>query len=231
MNTGRGTLMRYTKLILVILILCLPLATALYAGNQEIITLDVSPSSCVMIDNKSNPLSNYNLDGLNLTINGTKVIINTHPALMPGDYTLVCNYTQTEETTTNSGGGSGGSSGSTSWVCGNWSECINNKSTMICFSKTNKRVNYTQTKSCVSETEQPKEKEKPKTNADEPETKVISNNINITEKIKIVEKSLNESNETPEEGGSFGFIVVLLVIIVGVIGYIIYRRNSESYPE
>ena len=144
-----------------ILILCLPAATAvtlnMSAGEQEYITLDDSPSSCVMVEDQNNSysLTDYNTDGLNLTINGTLVTINTNPALKPGNYTLICNYSK-EETTSTSSGSSGSSGGYTSsWICGNWSECIDNETGRLCIQGTNKNINYTQTKSCVSETEEP----------------------------------------------------------------------------
>jgi len=125
-----------------ILILCLPAATAvtlnMSAGEQEYITLTDSPSSCVMVEDQNNSysLTNYSTDGLNLTINGNNVTINTNPALMPGNYSLFCNY-PAEETTTNTGGGGGGGY-TTSWICGDWSECINNKMKRVCIQGTNK---------------------------------------------------------------------------------------------
>jgi len=140
------------QIILIIFLLCLPLVPAInwYAGNQESITLDFPPSSCIMVDDQNNSLTNYTTDGLNLTINGNNVTISTNPALMPGNYTLVCNYSNPATTPVSSGnsGGSGGGGYTTSWICGNWSECINNTTERICIKSTNKNINYTQSKSC-----------------------------------------------------------------------------------
>ncbi len=100
------------------------------AGNQEIAILDVSPSSCKILDSQNDSLSNYTLDGLNFTIEGNNVIINTHPALIPGNYTLVCDYSWTEETeedTRSSGGGC-----RTTWECTEWGDCVNRDQTRTC---------------------------------------------------------------------------------------------------
>ena len=223
-----------TKLFLItILILCLPLATALddnknwIAGNQESIILDVSPSSCIMIDEQNNSLTNYSTDGLNLTINGNNVTINTNPALMPGNYTLVCNY-PTEETTTNTGGGGGGGY-TTSWICGNWSECINNKMKRVCIQGTNKKINYTQSKSCVSETKEPEEKKVEKIKV-EPEV------IEKGEPIMIIPVVNNKTDindvelPTEEEQGWVYLGIIIIIIVSALLGviYFIGKSNSES---
>lgn len=211
-----------------ILILYLPVVTAFYAGNQENITLDVSPSSCIMIDSESNQLSDYKLDGLNFTIEGNNVIINTHPALMPGNYTLVCNYSHTEETTTSSGGSGGGGGGySTSWICDDWSECIDNNTNRICWKDRNKKINYTQSKSCVSETEVPEKKDKVKSAEKEvdDETEIIEN---VTVTIKQNETKVVVPTKK-EEGWIYLGIVIITIAFIAFGFYVIkYKRNSNS---
>ena len=208
-----------------ILILCLPAATALFAGNQESIILDVSPSSCIMIDEQNNSLTNYSTDGLNLTINGNNVTINTNPALMPGNYTLVCNY-PTEETTTNTGGGGGGGY-TTSWICGNWSECINNKMKRVCIQGTNKNINYTQSKSCVSETKEPEE-------MTVEETKVeVENKPEVIKSTPVIVDTTNRNvtkTELPTEEQQgwvyLGIIIITVMFIIFGTIYFIGRSNS-----
>jgi len=223
-----------TKLFLItILILCLPLATALddnknwIAGNQESIILDVSPSSCIMIDEQNNSLTNYSTDGLNLTINGNNVTINTNPALMPGNYTLVCNYSK-EETTSTSSGSSGSSGGYTSsWICGNWSECIDNETGRLCIQGTNKNINYTQTKSCVSETEEPEE-------MTVEETKVeVENKPKVIKSIPVIVDTTNRNvtrTELPTEEQQgwvyLGIIIITVMFIIFGTIYFIGRSNS-----
>jgi len=123
-------------LIIFVSLISLTSATTIIAGNQEITTLDVSPSSCIILDSQNNSLTNYSLDGLNFTIDENRVTINTHPALKPDNYTLICNYSWTEETE-ESGGNGGGSSGGgggclTTWECTEWGDCVNGNQTRIC---------------------------------------------------------------------------------------------------
>jgi len=207
-----------------ILILCLPAATALFAGNQESIILDVSPSSCIMIDEQNNSLTDYSTDGLNLTINGNNVTINTNPALMPGNYTLVCNYSFAEEPTIVSSGGSGGDGGySSSWICSNWSECINNKMKRVCIQGTNKNINYTQTKGCVSETK-PKEVKEEEIKVEE-EAEIIANII-----VTIDNNETKTEVPTEEQQGwvYLGIIIITIMFIIFGVIYVIRKSNSES---
>ena len=210
-----------------ILILFLPIVTALYAGNQENITLSVSPSSCVVIDNESNPLSNYNTDGLNFTINGTKVIINTNPALMPGNYTLICDYPQTEETSTSSGGSSSGGY-SSSWICGNWSDCIDSKSIRDCWKGTNKNINYTQSKSCVSETKEQKEKEEVKVTEKETEdeTEIIENITAV-----IVQNETKVVLPTKEDEGWIYLGIIIITIAFIIFGFYVIKNKRDSNSD
>jgi len=229
------------QIILIIFLLCLPLVPAInwYAGNQESITLDFPPSSCIMVDDQNNSLTNYTTDGLNLTINGNNVTISTNPALMPGNYTLVCNYSNPATTPVSSGnsGGSGGGGYTTSWICGNWSECINNTTERICIKSTNKNINYTQSKSCISETKEPEEKKAVETDY------VIANYTaqipfevefgNETKTITIDTTNKNTTKielPTEEEQGwvYLGIIIITLVFIVLGVVYFIGKSNSES---
>jgi len=208
-----------------ILILCLPAATAvtlnMSAGEQEYITLTDSPSSCVMVEDQNNSysLTNYSTDGLNLTINGNNVTINTNPALKPGNYTLICNYSFAEEPTTSSG--SGGYS--SSWICNNWSECINNKMKRVCIKGTNNNINYTQSKSCVSKTK-PKEVKEEEIKVEE-EAEIIAN-ITVT-----IDKNETKTEVPTEEQQGWVYlgiiIITIMFIIFGVI-YVIRKSNSES---
>ena len=118
-------------IIAVLVLLNCASATEIIAGNQEIAILDVSPSSCSILDDQNDSLSNYTLDGLNFTINGNNVTINTHPALKPGNYTLVCDYSWTEETEedTSSYGGGGCR---TTWECTEWGDCVEGNQTRDC---------------------------------------------------------------------------------------------------
>ena len=119
-------------------------AVTIIAGNQEIVTLDVNPDSCMIIDSQNDSLSNYSLDGLNFTIDGNKVIINTHPALKPDNYILICDYSWTEEVVIYSSGGGGSCSYNPNydWNCNEWSECINNQQTRTCQKSNNCGTTY-----------------------------------------------------------------------------------------
>ena len=110
----------------ILLLVNLVSATTIIAGNQEIMLLEVNPSSCKIIDSQNNSLLNYSLDGLNFTIDGNKVIINTHPALKPDNYTLICNYSWTEETEDHypRGGSSCIYNKTFDWDCSEWNECV-----------------------------------------------------------------------------------------------------------
>ena len=222
------------QIILIIFLLCLPLVPAInwYAGNQESIILDFPPSSCIMVDDQNNSLTNYTTDGLNLTINGNNVTISTNPALMPGNYTLVCNYSNPATTPVSSGnsGGSGGGGYTTSWICGNWSECINNTTERICIKSTNKNINYTQSKSCISETKEPEEKKVEKIKVEVKDTPyVIDNDTTLT--IDTTNKNTTKIElPTEEEQGwvYLGIIIITLVFIVLGVVYFIGKSNSES---
>jgi len=67
-------------------------------------------------------------------------------------YTFDFNYDYSKETETQTRSRSGSSSsGSHSWVCGEWSECINNETKRVCWLN---NANYTQYKGCVSPEEE-----------------------------------------------------------------------------
>ncbi len=199
--------MRKILLVMIFGIALISLASAIeiIAGNQEIAFLDVSPSSCSILDDQNNSLSNYTLDGLNFTINGNNVTINTHPALKPGNYTLVCDYSWTEDT------GSGGSSSRgggcrTIWECTEWGDCIAGNQTRDC----SKVRSY-----CYA----PK-KDKPN------ETQ----NCSIEEQEEDQEEEIEEPIET-EEGKSLLLFYILCGIIILAIIFMWYRVVKKHKKE
>jgi len=175
-------------------------ALTIIAGNQEIVTLGVSPSYCRIVDSQNNSLSNYSLDGLNFTINGNEVIINTHPALKPDNYSLVCNYSWTEED--DSGSPKYGGSG----ICyrgyktTEWSECIDNKQT--------RNVTRDRYGECYQ------------TKQEEP-TKEQSCEIEDDSELIIPPEEVEESNNKVK-----WIIIIASLIVLGLVIYALIRRED-----
>ena len=129
------------------------------------------------------------------------------------NYTFDFNYDYSKEVKPTSG--SQGTSGYiSSWVCGNWSECINNKTQIVC--QKGKNVNYTQSKSCVS----PAKKE----------VKVVEREVE--EGIDLTERVETPKAKEPvePEGKPYVYliqaIVILSVIVIGLSGYFIYKKRK-----
>ena len=101
-------------------------AVNIIAGNDEIITLEVLPSSCMIVDSQNNSLLNYTFDGLNFTIEGNEVTVNTNPLLKPDNYSLICNYSLTEEEEEDSKP-SGSGICYRGWKTTEWADCLNDK--------------------------------------------------------------------------------------------------------
>ena len=226
-----------------ILILLLPIAAALHGGETWTYHFDycdqlrvnvtgtlqiddgeyIMPANC--IENQTNYYICECSDNYDFNVSFKLNAVN--------NYTFDFNYDCTKVVSTPASSGGGSSGGYTSsWICGNWSECIDNKSTMVCFSKTNKRINYTQSKSCTSETKEPEVKEETETKA-EPAKETIGNGINISEKIDMVKKSMNETEVVYPTKEQEGWIYLGIIIIT--IGFIIFgfyfiknKRDSDS---
>ena len=149
------------------------------------------------------------------------------------EYTFDFNYDYYKEeptiTITPSGGGSGGSSGTSSWICGEWTECIDSKTIRACWKGTNKKINYTQSKKCVSETKEQEEKEESRVTEMEvkDETEIIEN---ITAVIVQNETEVILPTEKEEGWTYFGIIIITIAFIAFGFYVIKYKRNSNLNP-
>ena len=131
------------------------------------------------------------------------------------NYTFDFNYDYSKEVKPTSG--SQGTSGYiSSWVCGNWSECINNKTQIVC--QKGKNVNYTQSKSCVS----PAKKEVKVVERE------VEEGIDLTERVETPEAKEPVEPERKPYIYLIKAIVTLLVIVIGLLGYFIYRKKKSN---
>jgi len=233
-----------------ILILCLPMATALddnktwYGGETwiynfpECSMLEINVTATLQIDDGeytilNNCTDNNNsfvcdcYDDYNLTVSFKTNAVN--------NYTFDFNYDYTndgppeppfppEESSTPSSSGGGGGSYSSSWICSDWGECINNKSERVCIKGTNKNINYTQSKSCVSKTKEPKEvKEEEIKVEDKQEEKIIKD---ITAVIK--QNETKPELPTEQQQGWVYLGITLITIIFAILGWFIFKNKSDS---
>ena len=214
----------YKLTLIIILVMLLPTVTALYGGetwsyyfpycNKLIVNitgeLQIDDEEYLILNNctEISP-NNYVCNCSNNYYFNVSFKTNA-----VNNYTFDFNYDYSKEVKPTSG--SQGTSGYiSSWVCGNWSECINNKTQIVC--QKGKNVNYTQSKSCVS----PAKKEVKVVERE------VEEGINITEKVKTPEK---EVVETEPEGKPYIYliqaIVILSVIVIGLSGYFIYKKRK-----
>lgn len=224
---------------LIILVL-LPTATALYGGETwtyhfpECNALDINITGTLPIDDGeyiiiSNCTGNNNSytcacsDDYNFSISFKTNTLN--------NYTFSFNYDYDEvvivPTSTGDGGGGGGGYTS-SWICGNWSECINSWTNRTCWKGMNKNINYTQSKRCIMPAKETKEKEVVKV-----VEKEIEEEINITENVTLPKKNDTKIVKLkPKESADWGFVIIpLTILIIGILCYfiVIYiKRKSES---
>ena len=135
------------------------------------------------------------------------------------DYTFLFNYDYfKEEVKTVSTGTSSGYV--SSWICGNWSDCINNKTERICFKS--KTINYTQFKSCISPAEKPVKKEIVEIKVEE--------EIILTEKIEEKE-DLTEDRPTEKQEKWIYLGIILITVIFIIFGFYVIKRKSHSNSE
>ena len=225
-----------------ILILCLPAATALYGGETWTYyfpfcsqlkvnvtgTLDIHDGEYIMPDNCVENKTNYYIcsctDDYYFNVSFKTNAVNNYTF----DFDYYYNKSVADTTPTVSSGGGGGGGYTTPWNCSNWSECIDNKIKRVCIQGTNKNINYTQSRSCVSETKEPKEKEEVK----------VEEEINVTtEPVLVIEKN-ETKNETEvdiptkeQESWIYIGIILITVLFIGIGLYIIYKRGSGSNSE
>ena len=137
-------------------ILLIPLVSAIYGGESKIIhhfdkcsNLDVIVSGTLEINKTEYNFLNCSeisenkwkcncYDGFDLIIETKVNTIN--------NYLIEMSYTYEGITTPVSYSTS--SSRSKSWICSDWSECIDGNKTMFCYSKRNRGINYTKTEEC-----------------------------------------------------------------------------------
>jgi len=114
---------------IIIGIALLSLVSAYYAGDVIVYDLNEEIINCLIYNNNSN------LEGLNLSWNNTEIIIDTEVNYKPDSFTVGCftwkSYFEEDIVSGGSSGG-GGTSCYKSWVCGNWSECIDNFQNRTC---------------------------------------------------------------------------------------------------
>ena len=221
-----------------ILILCLPIVTALHGGETWIYNFP----NCNMLE--------VNITGTLPIIDGEYIILNnctgnnnsfvcechddynfnvSFKINAVNNYTFDFNYDYTKvvSTPTSSGGSSSGGY-SSSWICGNWSDCIDNKSIRDCWKGTNKNINYTQSKSCVSETKEPEKKEEVKVTETKAENKTeIIENITAV----IVQNETKVVLPTKEDEGWIYLGIIIITIAFIIFGFYVIKNKRDSNSD
>ena len=222
-----------------ILILCLPIATALHGGETWTYhfdycdelrvnvtgTLQIDNGEYIMPTNCAENQTNYYIcgcsDNYDFNISFKINAVNNYTFDFNYDYTNIIS------TPTSSGGSSSGGY-SSSWICGNWSDCIDNKSIRDCWKGTNKNINYTQSKSCVSETEEQKEKEEVKVTEKETEDKTeIIENITAV----IVQNETKVVLPTKEDEGWIYLGIIIITIAFIIFGFYVIKNKRDSNSD
>jgi len=90
----------------IILIFAMQFIFALNAGEEIEVPFSDIVRNCYIKDSDNLILNNSYEEGLNFTMSGNKVLINTNPLLIPDNYTVVCEVRGFKEEQSSSGGGS-----------------------------------------------------------------------------------------------------------------------------
>ena len=213
---------------IILFILLIPLVSAIYGGETEVIhhfdkcsSLDVIVSGTLEINkteysflNCSEKLENEwecnCYDGFDLIMETKVNTIN--------NYSIDMTYSYGEITTTTS---VSYSSGRTNWICGSWSECKNENKTIFCYKEFNRGINYTNTEPCDMEIIDEPIKEPTK----EPENKTII--LEPENKTLIVDEEPELEEPEPRSYKLLIIIsIVLLIIITFVIIIVIINRRN-----
>ena len=210
------------KPILLISILLIPLVSAIYGGESEIVyhfdkcsSLDIIVSGTLEINKTEYNFSSCSETNENIwecdCYDGFDLIMTTKGNTL-NNYTIEMTYAyQGEEVVIVSS--NNGRTTSNSLICDDWSECIDGNMTRFCYNKNDKEVKYKRTRPCDMEIKinKPVIKE-PETN----ETIILDPNINKT---IIIEPKVKEEK-------SYKWLIIISSIIVTtvIIGVIINRR-------
>jgi len=211
------------KKTIIMFILIIPLALAMYGGETEIITtldncmeINVTVSAehnieegeyelLDCMETESNKWFCECYDNYDLILSTTTRTINNYSFLIEYFYQVE----EAEEDSDENGGSSGSSSrrSSTSGIkCEEWSECVDGESTQYCYELRNSNVNYIKHRICDSDIIGEKGVEEEK----EPET----------EEEKIIEPPQQEATKEKQSNWGWWLIIGIIMIIIGMFSYL-----------
>ena len=233
---GKRIKKKMNKIILIaFLVMLLPTVTALYGGdtwtyhfplcNQLKVnitgTLPIDDNEYLILNNCTETSPNNYIcncsDDYYFNVSFKTNTIN--------DYTFLFNYEYSKEVKpVSSGGSQRTSSYASSWVCGNWSECLNNKTERIC--RKGKTINYTQFKSCLS-------KETFIKDDSEIIEREVEEEIILTSKIETPKENLTQEpkdDRPTEEQEKWIYIGIILITVIFII-FCFYVIKKKSYSK
>jgi len=208
---------------MLISILLIPLVSAIYGGESEIVyhfdkcsSLDVIVSGTLEINNTEYNFLSCSETNENIwecdCYNGFDLIMTTKGNTL-NNYTIEMTYAyQGEEVVIVSS--NNGRTTSNSLICGDWSECIDGNMTRFCYDKNDKETNYMRTRPCDMEIKIDKT-EINKTIIKEPET-----NETLHIDFDVVQLPIKEEK-------SYKWLIILIssiIVTIVIIGVIINRR-------
>jgi len=206
---------------ILISILLIPLVSAIYGGESEIVyhfdkcsSLDVIVSGTLEINNTEYNFLSCSETNENIwecdCYDGFDLIMTTKGNTL-NNYTIEMTYAyQGEEVVIVSS--NNGRTTSNSLICDDWSECIVGNMTRFCYNKNDKEVKYKRTRPCDMEIKIDEIIKEPETN----ETIILDPDINKT---IIIEPEIKE-----EKSYKWLIIISSIIVTIVIIGVIINRR-------
>lgn len=219
--------MKMKKTIILLFVLLIPIAFAIYGGEREVIhhfdkcsSLDVIVSGTLPINETEYSFLNCSeifenewecncYDGFDLIITTKVNTLNNYSISMTHYY----GGTSTVVVVSHS-------SGRSDLICGNWSECIDGNKTRLCYEKGNEEVNYTYTRPCnITITKEEPEIKEPDKEIETNKTIIIEPDVNQT--------IIIEPDEPEQTSYKMLIIAIISIVLIIIITLLIIRHNNE----